>query len=292
MQPKKTRPAKGATRPENPTQLTSDEIPNPWVGSSGDVAHPESPRGGGGTGNFRLPGTVDGDGKQSVTIPQPNTLMGRNHVLSEEEVLALEESKKPQPKKNPPPKTKPKTIFRKAAKNIHNVEVDLTIKILNDLTGQTDVPSGRAKAGPVFDSMTAGFEWAEIAVDKATKKVIAVAGVNKLQGLIELQIRYASGVKPDQKTAYGRGTTASDIAKGDITIGFHEHCHIDDWLGYLKSKDLPLEFEGKVGMTTTEYQQKQQDLEDKFQQFIHAGDALTLSQTDEVGNPTLSEFRP
>lgn len=287
---KKTRIASGATLPEGAPPLKDDEVPNPWVSSSGNVAHPDSPQGAGGDGNFRLPGTIDGIGKQSFTIPQPNTLNGRNHVLTADEETALEDSKTGPPKKNPPPVTKAETFHRKLPKNTHNMVVDLTIRILSDLSNQSGVGKGNADTGIVQASATAGFEWAVFDFDLDTKKVTVIHGSNKLQGLIELQIRYASDVKPEQKVAYGRGTTVSDVANGDITIGFHEHCHLDDWRGYLKSAKLPLEFEGKVGMSTTEYQQKQTDLEDKLQAFLDAGDALTVAQTDEVGNPTRSAF--
>ena len=288
----KTPTANGIALPRGPAPLRDDEIPNPWVSSNGDVAHPDSPCGASGNGYSRLPGNVDGPGKQSYTIPHPCTLNGRNHILSVDEETVLEESKGPAAEKKDPPDTKVETFHRKIAKNKHHMAVDLTIKILNDLTNQTSVKAGSSAAtGVVQDTMTAHFDWAEVGYDDQTMKVEAPLGTNTLKGLIELQIRYAPDVEPDQKSAYGRGTTVSDVAKGDITIGFHEHCHLDDWWAYLKSKKLPLEFEGKVGMTTTVYQQKQTDLKNKFQDFLDAGDAETLKNTDEVGNPTMTEYK-
>ncbi len=44
-------------------------------------------------------------------------------------------------------------------------------------------------------------------------------------------------------------------------------------------------------MTTTEYAEKQKDLEDAFQKFLDDGDLLTASQTDEVGDPPQSKFK-
>jgi len=170
------------------------------------------------------------------------------------------------------------------------MEVNLTISILEDLTDQSGVAAGYAQTGAVEDSFTAGFNWADITVDNQSNKVTAIDGTNILEGLIELRISYASGVNPEQTVAYGRGTTSEDKVNGDITIGFHEHCHLNDWWNYLRSAKLPLDFKGKKEMLATDYAQKQTDLENKFEEFITAGDTLTVAQTDEVGKPTRSEY--
>ena len=287
---KRTSKVFGVVVPEGPASLKSEERPNPWISTSGYIAHPDSPRGSGGAGYVRIPGTVDGAGKLSVTVPQPNTLIGRNHVLSSDDETALENSKKPLPKKNPPPRTKVESFSRKTAKNANNVAVDLTIKVLADANDHPAVATKTADTGVVKDTWTVHFDWADIVPDTAMKKVTAVTGINTLKGLIELQIRYGPGVKPEQKVAYGRGTTFKDKANGDITIGFHEHCHLDDWCDYLKTGKLPLQFKGKVGMSITEYQDKQIELEDAFELFIKTGDTQTHTNTDQVGNPTKSQY--
>ena len=45
--------------------------PNPWISSSGEIAHPDSPRGGGGPGFFASTGPLRAEGGWSAVLPDP-----------------------------------------------------------------------------------------------------------------------------------------------------------------------------------------------------------------------------
>ena len=50
---------------------------NPWVSSSGEIASPASPRGGGGAGGFAIPKPLGTEGNRSDTLPHPWSYGGR-----------------------------------------------------------------------------------------------------------------------------------------------------------------------------------------------------------------------
>ena len=71
---------------------------NPWMTASGDVAHPDSPRGGGGPGYFGG-ANPSGTGGGASDVADPYSPVGRNVVVEEEEQKAIElEAKAGQPK--------------------------------------------------------------------------------------------------------------------------------------------------------------------------------------------------
>lgn len=72
-----------------------------------------------------------------------------------------------------------------------------------------------------------------------------------------IQTTYPAGVRPGGRSAYGRGTTAEDVAGGRITpastsLGFHEGSHGLGYIEYFR-RHAPPAFTGHAGMTATEW---------------------------------------
>ncbi len=50
-----------------------------WTNSSsGEIAHPASPRGGGGSGGFAAPRVLGADGNQTHSLPHPSSPAAKN----------------------------------------------------------------------------------------------------------------------------------------------------------------------------------------------------------------------
>lgn len=63
-----------------------------WLGSDGQIVHPNAPRGGGGLGSFRSSKQF-GDEVDAHCIPHPNSPAGRNALLTGAQVQCLQENK-------------------------------------------------------------------------------------------------------------------------------------------------------------------------------------------------------
>lgn len=63
--------------------------PQPWISSSGEVAHPSSPRGGSGPGSSYVPKSLGADGNRSDVLPHPYSPSGRNVLNREAEQVLL-----------------------------------------------------------------------------------------------------------------------------------------------------------------------------------------------------------
>jgi len=70
---------------------------------------------------------------------------------------------------------------------------------------------------------------------------------------------------------------------GDVTLGFHEKCHQDDYEAYLKSHPLPDLPILHVGMTGGEYNQAIAAFNEKLKAYFKTMKAESVSKTDEAG---------
>ena len=61
----------------------------PWVGSSGNVAHPRSSRGGGGSGGYVIPRPLGTDGNDSAWLAHPESPAGKHLLPSDVEAAVL-----------------------------------------------------------------------------------------------------------------------------------------------------------------------------------------------------------
>jgi hypothetical protein len=100
---------------------------------------------------------------------------------------------------------------------------------------------------------------------------------------VTIKTTYPVGSDPDQLSGYGRGTKKEDSDNGDITLGFHEQCHRDDYERYLKSHPLPDPPKLHVGMTVAELTKTQTEFNEKVKAYFESMRADSVSRTDEVG---------
>lgn len=104
------------------------------------------------------------------------------------------------------------------------------------------------------------------------------------RGTIEIQTLYARGVKPDAYSCYGRGTAVGDVRAGNVTLGFHEACHRDDFVAYLKTHPLPDPPPLAVGMTEAQFRQALGDFQEAFNTYFQDMEHDSFTRTDEVGH--------
>ena len=67
---------------------------SPWISSSGEIVHPDSPRGGGGPGRFAGPGPLGAE-RNPADFPHPQSPSGRNMLASDAERILLAANTKP-----------------------------------------------------------------------------------------------------------------------------------------------------------------------------------------------------
>lgn len=243
---------------------------DPWVASNGeDVAHPNSARGGGGPGDSKSARSLGLSNDPFDAFPHPSAPITKqiDPILVGDKAEELD-TVDPQPAP---------VVATDQTKTINGVGV--TIK--KDATG------GSGTGAVTSFGMDAG-EKPEADLDDTGKKIFKVTGAApKITATI--QTTFATGASPSGKSGYGRGTTDDDKKKGNVTLGFHESCHRQDHQTYLQNHTLP-KFGGKAGQTIQEYNDAYDAYVEAVETYRKASDTNTLAVTDEVGNPTKSQF--
>ncbi|HST49987.1 DUF4157 domain-containing protein [Jatrophihabitans sp.] len=102
------------------------------------------------------------------------------------------------------------------------------------------------------------------------------------QPVATIRTTYGRGLRPDVPSAYGRGTTAEDVAAGTTTLGFHEGSHARDFLRFFRERPYP-QFTGTVGMPVREFRQAMADYAREVGQYAADLNAASLHGTDCVG---------
>ncbi len=110
------------------------------------------------------------------------------------------------------------------------------------------------------------------------------------QATVTLQTNYGPNAFRTIRAGYGRGTTPDDIRAGNTTLGFHEHCHYDDLLGYLGSHQLPT-FSGRDGDTRFVFLAAISLYRHDLNDYLDRARLFTIQQTDCVGSPTIDQLR-
>ncbi|MCC2657001.1 MAG: hypothetical protein K0Q76_2109 [Panacagrimonas sp.] len=296
-----------ADTPESPNTGSS-----PWVGSTGFPAHPTSPVGGGGPGNFVTGNRITGaPGNDDSAVPHPLSPTGRHLLLVQNHVDALDEvgvaldtnvpvsgSTKP----NPPPKTKVETITGASRSGTYE-EIKVTVKVVADGVDSSagsraylkvSVSNKDAVTPPIME--TEEKDESQRTVTSFAKQVGAKivkdpTGKNKFTPTVTLQIMYGPSVSTSDRSAYGRGTTDADIKNNDTSIGFHEHCHLQAAIAYFKdSSKLPAAFTSKFGEKTSVFEAAQSTWGKSFEEYFKDEEKASLQTVDEVGSPTLSSY--
>jgi hypothetical protein len=275
------------------------------VGSSGQVAHPDSPRGGAGAGHSSLPASLGTERNGTEPLPHPQAPGARNRLVTGQDVIELRRDgvaldtgtvgEPPAvPLANAPPKTAPDT-FHVTRKVAGKEDTDVKVEVLED---GTDLRAGRDWDARTFldpSGLTQDFPTYEISTADQNKppsqqKVVQLNGVYSITGTVTIQIRYGSLAKPTSPAAFGRGTTADDRARGDTTMGFHESRHLADFVQWLRGRPLP-QFTGKVGDSVQRYKKACDECAAALDKHFRDAEAHSRSQTDQVGSPTLSEYQ-
>lgn len=105
---------------------------------------------------------------------------------------------------------------------------------------------------------------------------------------------YLASAKPStQKSGYGRGTTADDIAAKTTTLRFHEGNHGLDYVRYLReSKDPYPVLPNGVGMTPAAFEAALAKYDDDKKMYEDALRANSVLQTDCVGKSSSDDCKP
>ena len=115
--------------------------------------------------------------------------------------------------------------------------------------------------------------------DRRTQRVVRIT-----QPLIRLTIRttYGRSVNRASRSGYGRGTTAADIAAGDISLGFHEGNHGLDFINFIRN-NRPPQFGGRVGMTAQQLRNAIRAYDRARNAYLSNMDQQSINLTDCVG---------
>jgi hypothetical protein len=99
---------------------------------------------------------------------------------------------------------------------------------------------------------------------------------------MSIQTHYGEDVDPSAPSAYGRGTTAADIAAGTTSLQFHEGQHGLDYVQYLRDHPFPT-FRGRKGMTVKAFGETVDAYLKAVEDYGAAMDAAVLQSGDCVG---------
>lgn len=184
----------------------------------------------------------------------------------------------------PPPKTvASKTVIRKMKNPKMDVEIHAQVlgdKTDNGITGGVTKYEPVPTTGRTIISSTPGYEWKP----RGRLKIISkLKGPAEIKANIKIQTSYGPKAKPKHLSAYGKGTTPEDKRTGNTSLGYHEACHRNDYLKYLKIKPLPT-FSGKVGMTLQQYKRAEESFIKAVDKYFSDMDKYSKRKTDEVGH--------
>ena len=187
-------------------------------------------------------------------------------------------------KQKPPPKTIPSKVVVKKIKN-SQMDIEVYAEVLSDKADNT-ITGGKTSIkgvgmisdgkGKTFFFTTPSYSYE---IKGGLKIITKLNGRAKIKGIFKIQTAYSLKAKPTDTSEYGRGTTSGDENVGNTSLGFHEACHRDDYLRYLKNNSLPT-FGGRVGMTEQQYNQAVQSFNTAITKWSTNMDS---GSTDEVG---------
>lgn len=237
-----------------------------------------APAGGGGPGNFREPFSLNEDGSPSPSIAHPKGPENKLWVAQAGATPPNTSGKAAKPK--PPPTTSTKITSVKS-ENTSTKDIDIKVQVLAD-GSSSSITSTSAKTSFSFGTVawnTPAYDYQ----DKGGKKIITrLNGKFTFKGTITIQTVYGSSAKATDMSEYGRGTTNIDKKNGHVTLGFHEHCHQQDYLKHLKNKPLPT-LNLKVGMSVDQYNKRTAQFNTDYNKYQKDMETSSYNATDEVG---------
>jgi hypothetical protein len=192
-----------------------------------------------------------------------------------------------QQKPRKPPQTKAQS-FQLIKLRTPHLEIDIKVEVLPD--GRTNEEGRTGKAVTVARRIGSigpqgAFDDTPTLLTTKRGKEEIVVGVQqraRVKGVIQIQTLYGPNSKPEGNSAYGRGTTAQDRFAGNTTLGFHESCHRQDFLDYLRSTPFP-QHPGKLGLTRAAYIAAHRRFEAAVADYFKRMNEASHLVTDETG---------
>jgi hypothetical protein len=99
---------------------------------------------------------------------------------------------------------------------------------------------------------------------------------------------FGPGYDPSGRSGYGRGTTSEDVRAGATSLRFHESRHGADWFEFLRQNPPPV-FRGAAGMSMSDFQRAQDQLEEDLKQYNRRASEYTVRMSDCPGTPATEE---
>jgi hypothetical protein len=234
---------------------------------TGDV-HPDARAGGGGPGYFR---------DASSFLDEPSAV---RQARSPAKRLRVAQAIAPAAaaKAQKPPSTVTLTKSLIAPKNAV-IDFDVRVSVLADQHNSRSVPTNMGKTTV---SLSGGLKRIPaMSWTTANGKIARITAKLIVRGVYSIRTSYGRGAKPKDVSLYGRGTTKADRASGNVSLGFHEWCHQQEYLNYLTTTPFPV-FGGTVGMTEDEFLAAKEAFDSGWASFGDDLDALG-DAVDEVG---------
>lgn len=116
-----------------------------------------------------------------------------------------------------------------------------------------------------------------------TGKITGFLGKFTWKGTVSIRTTYGARSAPKSLSNYGRGTTKADVKSRNVTLGFHETCHRQDYETYLEEHPLPDPPKLRVGMTVNEYKREVSRFDQALKAYWAGMEAYSEAHTDEVG---------
>ena len=145
------------------------------------------------------------------------------------------------------------------------------------------------KLNPIGLKPDPKFETEDKASFKVTKEntLITLVGTVTIQ-MVHLQEITASTSPPNR----GRGSTDTDRAARNITVGFHEACHMADYQQFSTTNALP-KFKGRVGDTKAVCEAAIDTFSTELNDYFgRTTAAFSTAHTNEVGHKKPERCRP
>jgi len=183
-------------------------------------------------------------------------------------------------KKNPPPTTKPGNVAVKILPPA-GVACDISVEVLADVVDKDATADGETKCRWKDDRT---IDPPVVVYDNSSglSMVSDVTKGAKAKAVLLIQTTYSKQGAEYMISGYGRGTTADDLKAGNITLGFHESCHRDDFIRYLNTQKLP-SFDGTAGMVGQDFLDDWSAFMSAFLKLPDTIGAWSKALTDDVG---------
>ena len=244
---------------------------SPWLSSSGTIAHPCAPLGGCGPGYSKIPSPLGSTGNDSNPISHPQSPVGSQITLSKEDARKISGT----PLANAPPRTRKQT-FDVKREQTQRTDILVKGKVLADGRDPNLGMSAQTRLDP--KKLKLEFPKPFVEGGMVTREV----GKFSLKGTVTIQVVYDTNGSPKEPAGWGRGTMKKDIKNGDTTAGFHESCHLADYVNWLKTESLPV-FKPKLPMSEKDYRKACEKFDKDLEDYFARAESSSEKNTDEVG---------